>query len=63
MGQIVGLDPGAFRQTTCKNCANILRFRPIDIQTGRHTDISGCTDVFHYIVCPACTNNVSVRKS
>lgn len=46
-----------------KACGALLEITPLDVQTGTHTDISGCTDRYYYIVCPICGSMTEVYLS
>lgn len=54
--------PHMVRQVVCKNCGSTLEYMPRDIKSYTSTDYGGGTDVHDYILCPTCSNKVSVRK-
>jgi hypothetical protein len=62
MVQIIGKDDTQVHECTCRNCASRLRYTRSEVQSFRHTDYGGGTDIVHYIVCPGCGKQVQGVK-
>ena len=58
----VGFDESYAKQITCNKCGTILQYRPQDVTHGKHTDISGCTEAYNYILCCSCCYQVEVSS-
>jgi hypothetical protein len=62
MAKVVGVDNTVAKRCTCKKCASIIEYLPIDILTEVSKDYSGGRDVYSFITCPTCSNTVYVSK-
>ena len=60
MIKVIGNDPKAVKTVTCRNCSSILEYVLNDMKRSSCKDISGCTEIVKYIVCPTCTHQVTV---
>jgi ribosomal protein L31 len=49
------------KRATCRSCASILEYLPIDVKEASHTDYTGCTDIVKWIDCPNCGRSVNVN--
>ena len=61
MVAVVGKDVSAVKRVTCHRCASILEYTLSETQEGRSTDYTGSTDLYKYIKCPTCHNEVVVK--
>lgn len=62
MVQVVGKDPAVVKRKTCKHCSSILEYLPIDIRKGKSYDYTGSYDIYKYITCPTCNEQVVVSN-
>lgn len=49
------------KETICRNCGSTLQYVPRDIKERIEGDYTGGRDVYHYIECPECGDNVTVK--
>ena len=54
--------PTVVKQIVCRNCGATLEYVPLDVKETRHTDYGGGTDTYYHIVCPNCSDKVSVKR-
>lgn len=54
-------DPSALRQVVCRNCGRKLQYVLSDVKSKTYSDISGTRDTCHWIECPGCNTNVTVK--
>lgn len=63
MVKIVGKDQSVVKQITCRNCASILEYRPIEVKTlWEGTDYGGGPDGAKGFKCPSCGENVITQR-
>lgn len=62
MVKVIGEDPQAVKQRSCRNCAAKLEYTLSDVQSRHGTDISGNPDGREWIVCPRCGSHVIIRS-
>lgn len=55
-------DKSVVKQIICRNCGVTLGYTPNDILQEKGKDISGCTDIYNSIDCPACNNKIYVSN-
>ena len=48
------------KKKICKNCGMEIGYLPIDIKRGEYSDYTGDTDIFLFIECPNCKNNINI---
>ena len=53
--------PSVVKEVICQNCGATLEYVPADIQKRVESDYGGGRDVYHYIVCPPCGNQQTVK--
>lgn len=53
--------PSVVKEIVCRNCGATLNYVPKDVQSRSYRDISGCSDMYYWISCPPCGNNVTVK--
>lgn len=53
--------PSVVKEVICRNCGSTLEYTPRDIQKRTETDYTGGRDIVHFITCPPCGNQVTVR--
>lgn len=58
--EIVGKDMSLAKKITCRHCGSILSYMPADVQRILVLDISGCSELKQFIVCPCCGKEVLV---
>lgn len=58
MVNVVGKDDLLYKRITCRKCASILQYLPIDLKSRTSKDYGGGTDYVEFIVCPTCANEV-----
>ena len=58
MVNVVGKDDNLYKRITCRKCASILQYLPIDLRNQKSTDYGGGTDYVEFIICPTCGNEV-----
>lgn len=63
MVKVVSLGPhqSVVKEVICKNCGAVLQYVPMDVQQKVTVDYTGGKDTYHYIECPPCKNEISVR--
>ena len=61
MATVIGVDSSVAKRCTCKNCASIIEYLPIDVAKTYSTDYTGGRDYYSYIKCPKCANSIMVR--
>ena len=61
MVMVVGKDESVYKQSTCGNCASILRYVPSEVQD-RRVSCMGDVDTFYYVVCPCCGDAVAAKR-
>lgn len=54
-------DPSVVKHVICRKCGVKLAYVPNDIKTYKHTDYTGDTDTYHYILCANCNDKVHVK--
>lgn len=54
MVKVVGKDPKAIKQVTCKSCASILEYTLSEVKSYKAGDYSGDTWMEYYVDCPEC---------
>lgn len=52
--RVVGSDPGAVREVTCRRCAKRLEYTRADETEGSRSVMGRDTEHFRKITCPAC---------
>lgn len=62
MVTVVGLDTSKILRITCKCCAAILEYLPIEVQKRTYKDYGGGTNVVEYIQCPQCKKEVIIKE-
>lgn len=53
--------PSVVKEVVCRNCGATLNYVPKDIKERIEGDYTGGRDVYRYIECPPCGNQVSVK--
>lgn len=61
MVKVIGTDPKVYKTITCRKCASMLEYLPIDVKEYSCRDYSGGSDGKEWIVCPTCNNEVIIR--
>lgn len=61
MVAVVGLDTSKILRITCRCCAAILEYLPIEKYKRTYKDYGGGSNVVEYIMCPKCTKNNNKR--
>lgn len=61
MPKIVGKDQSIYKRITCKHCASIIEYLPVEVKVLRTTDYAGGVDVREYIACPKCCREVVIK--
>lgn len=54
--------PTVVKECICNSCGVTIEYVPIDVKSYSATDISGCSDEYHYIECPNCKNKIYVKR-
>lgn len=54
------LDPKILKKVSCNRCASRLMYAPIDVKSQVVKDYGGGSDVYRWITCAGCQNDVSV---
>jgi exosome complex RNA-binding protein Rrp4 len=68
MAQIVGYDDTAKSRVTCKSsryrvgCGAIVEYTRNDVKCYRGTDYSGGSDGRDYLLCPGCSEEITLRS-
>jgi hypothetical protein len=52
--------PSVVKQVLCRKCGCTLEYTPNDVTEAWHTDYTGCKDKANFILCPKCSNHISV---
>lgn len=62
MIKIINDQPAAnvVKQCICSDCGVTLEYTPNDTMVEVHTDYTGDTDRYRFLICPKCTNKFSV---
>jgi len=55
-------DPEVVKRISCRHCGVRLEYVPNDVMSRTSRDYGGGTDVTEYIVCPACTKEVTIHQ-
>lgn len=50
------------KEVVCRNCGCTLEYVPRDVKERVEVDYGGGRDVYHYIDCPECSNQVTVSR-
>jgi len=53
--------PSVVKEVICRNCGATLEYVPADIQKRIVSDYTGGKDTYHYITCPPCGNQQTVK--
>lgn len=53
--------PSVVKEAVCKNCGATLNYVPADIKQRTVGDYLGDKETIHYIECPPCKHQVTVR--
>lgn len=59
--KVIGIDVQVVRRTTCPDCASILEFTNLDVQSGQYSCM-GDIDTWYWITCPTCSKRVEVGR-
>ena len=51
-------DKSVVKQVICRNCGVKLEYTPADLKQLTGRDISGCSEVTKYFICPNCAHEV-----
>jgi peptide methionine sulfoxide reductase MsrB len=54
------VSPQTEREVSCRKCGSKLSYVFTDVKEQNTVDIDGGRDTWRYIVCPVCTNEVTV---
>ena len=57
---VVGTDIKAVKRVTCYNCSSILEYTDNDTTKETRTDYSGGSDIYTTLLCPECTNTITI---
>lgn len=63
MAKVVGKDEKAYRRVTCRQCASIIEYLPIEVKKNTYTDYGGGSDTVYWIECPECGKDVTVSRN
>ena len=63
MPKVVGTAKVAKRRVTCNNCASIVEYVKKEIACRSYKDMSGTSEVYHFITCPGdgCGKEIEVK--
>ena len=53
--------PSVVKEVICRNCGATLEYVPADVQNRIVSDYTGDRETIHFIVCPPCGNQVTVK--
>ena len=53
--------PSVVKETICRNCGATLQYTPADRRSRKVSDYGGGSEIIHYIKCPPCGHEVSVK--
>lgn len=59
--EVIGESDKAKKETTCSNCAAILRYTLADTKTETRTDYGGGSDTYRVLECPKCHKKIDVE--
>lgn len=62
MATIVGKDSSIAKRCTCRHCAAIIEYLPLDVVQDWSTDYTGGRDEYSYVKCPGCNHQVTVSR-
>lgn len=57
-----GPDPSVVKRHICTNCGAVLEYVPRDIKSQTTGDYGGGSDTWHYIICPQCRDNQTIKR-
>lgn len=60
--EVLGQDPDALKEVSCRGCGARLRYGTKDIKTGTRTYYDGSSDAVDYIICPECNSEVRLKR-
>ena len=60
MATVIGYDQSLKKKCTCRQCSAIIEYVQNEVQNMR-VSCMGDIDIEYYIVCPNCSNKVSVK--
>jgi RNase P subunit RPR2 len=63
MINIVGKDTSLIKRVTCKNCASILEYLPIDLKEKTNSDYDGGRYTIKCITCPSCYSQIVISST
>lgn len=63
MINVVGKDNSLIKRVTCKNCASILEYLPVDLKERTGSDYSGGRYTIKYITCPECSKELIISST
>lgn len=55
-------DPKIVKRVSCDRCGVRLQYLPIDVKSRMVSDYTGSIDKHSWIVCPKCSNEVTVSS-
>lgn len=63
MVKIVSLTPhpSIVKECICQKCGALLQYLPLDIKNRTCKDYDGSSDIYYYIICPNCKNEIMVK--
>ena len=63
MVRVVNSDPhpSVVKEVVCKNCGATLEYVPADVQKKTVSDYLGDRDIVHFIKCPPCGHEITVK--
>lgn len=62
MVKVVAEDPNATKRVTCKHCASVLEYTLSEVIAEPVHDYTGDIELHHYIQCPKCGYEITVKN-
>lgn len=60
--EVVGRDPDALKEISCRGCGARLRYGTKDIKEGLRTYYDGSSDAVYWVDCPECGTQVKLKR-
>lgn len=61
MPRLIKIDKEQEKQITHKDCGAVIAYFQNEVQSFRHYDYGGGSDMVYYIICPNCGKRVEVK--
>jgi hypothetical protein len=62
MARVIRIDNKYEKEVAHKECGAVVGYYDTEVQSEKHTDYTGDSDIYYFIVCPNCGKKLHVSK-